>query len=297
VDVKGIILAGGNGTRLHPVTLGTSKQLLPVYNKPLVFYPLSVLMLAGVREVLLICSPDALAAFQRTLGSGAEFGLDISYSIQRELRGIADALIIGADHVGEDSVALILGDNIFYGHGLSDLLTEEAARVDGCTLFGYRVADPHRYGVGEADGAGRLLHLEEKPTRPRSDLAITGLYFYEPGVIDVAACVRPSARGELEITDVNRVYMEQRRARLVDLGRGFAWLDAGTPDALLQAGNFVQVLERRQGVSIACLEEVALRMGFIDSDACHKLGERMASSDYGRYVMEVARSEAGGAAR
>jgi glucose-1-phosphate thymidylyltransferase len=192
VDVKGIILAGGNGTRLHPVTLGTSKQLLPVYNKPLVFYPLSVLMLAGVREVLLICSPDALDAFQRTLGTGAVFGLDISYSVQPEPRGIVDALIIGAEHVGEDSVALILGDNIFYGHGLSDLLTQEAARVDGCTLFGYRVADPHRYGVGEADGAGRLLHLEEKPARPRSDLAITGLYLYEPGVIDVAArCVPP----------------------------------------------------------------------------------------------------------
>ncbi|MFD1148108.1 glucose-1-phosphate thymidylyltransferase RfbA [Saccharothrix hoggarensis] len=286
--MKGIVLAGGSGTRLHPITQAVSKQLLPVYDKPMVYYPLSVLMLAGVREVLLISTPVDLPLFRRLLGDGSQFGLEISYAEQAHPNGLAEAFVIGADFVGEDDVSLVLGDNIFYGQGFSKLLQHHAATLDGCVLFGYPVKDPERYGVGEVDADGRLVGIEEKPARPRSNKAITGLYFYDNQVVDIARTLKPSSRGELEITDVNLTYLREGRAQLVDLGRGFAWLDTGTHDSMLEAGQFVQVLEHRQGVRIACLEEIALRMGFISADECYALGEKLAKSGYGQYVMNVA---------
>ena len=291
--MKGIILAGGSGTRLHPITRAVSKQLLPVYDKPMVYYPLSVLMLAGIREILVISTPVDLPLFRRLLGTGEELGLDIGYAEQPQPNGLAEAFIIGRDHVRSQSAALVLGDNIFYGHGLAELLQREASAVDGCTLFGYEVGDPERYGVAEATADGRLLSIEEKPARPRSSTAVTGLYFYDSDVVDIAASLTPSARGELEITDVNRAYLDKGSARLVQLGRGMAWLDTGTQDSLIQAGQFVQVLEHRQGVRIACLEEIALRMGYIDAAQAYRLGEALGKSGYGRYVMEVARSFGG----
>lgn len=287
--MKGIILAGGSGKRLQPITRGVSKQLLPVYDKPMVYYPLSVLMLSGIREVLLISSPGDLPGFRRLFGDGSHLGLTIDYAVQESPRGIPEAFLIGARHIGDGPVALVLGDNIFHGAGLSALLQEKTDSVRGCTLFGYRVSDPERYGVGETDGSGRLVSLEEKPRYPRSDLAITGLYFYDSQVVDISRSLSPSSRGELEISDINRVYLEQRRARLFELGRGFTWLDMGTHDALLQAGNFVQIMEQNQGVRIASLEEIALRMGFIDADACYRLGEQQEATDYGRYVMNIAK--------
>ncbi len=286
--MKGIILAGGSGTRLHPITRAVSKQLLPVYDKPMIYYPLSVLMLAGIRDILIISTPVDLPLFRRLLGDGSDLGLSISYAEQPQPNGLAEAFIIGREHVGADHAALVLGDNIFHGQGLAELLQHEVARLDGCTLFGYQVSDPERYGVAEADAAGRLLSIEEKPARPRSSRAVTGLYFYDNDVLDIAASLIPSARGELEITDVNRAYLDKGAARLVNLGRGMAWLDTGTHDSLLEAGQFVQVLEHRQGVRIACLEEIALRMGFIDAAQAHRLGEALGKSGYGRYVMEVA---------
>ncbi|MCX5527376.1 glucose-1-phosphate thymidylyltransferase RfbA [Streptomyces bobili] len=291
--MKGIILAGGSGTRLHPITVSVSKQLLPVGDKPMIYYPLSVLMLADIREILLICTERDLEQFRRLLGDGSQLGLRIDYAVQNRPAGLADAFVIGADHVGDDDVALVLGDNIFHGHHFYDLLQSNVRDVQGCVLFGYPVEDPERYGVGETDASGQLVSLEEKPLRPRSDLAITGLYLYDNEVVDIAKNLRPSARGELEITDVNRNYLARGRARLVDLGRGFAWLDAGTPESLLQATQYVRTLEERQGVRIACVEEVALRMGFIDADMCHRLGEQMSQSGYGRYVMAVAREFSG----
>ncbi|WP_018723044.1 glucose-1-phosphate thymidylyltransferase RfbA [Salinispora fenicalii] len=286
--MKGIILAGGSGTRLHPVTLALSKQLLPVYNKPMIYYPLSVLMLTGIRDILIISTPRDLPLFERLLGDGSRFGLSISYAAQPVPRGLADAFIIGAEHVGSDPVALILGDNIFHGYRFSERLQAESRDIDGCVLFGYQVTDPQRYGVGETDATGRLISIEEKPRAPRSNRAITGLYFYDNDVVDIAKNVRPSARNEIEITRVNQVYLERGKARLVDLGRGLAWLDAGTYDSLLQASHYLQTLEQRQGIHIACLEEVALRMGFIDAEACHALGTELAHTDYGRYVLNVA---------
>ncbi len=284
------MLAGGSGTRLHPITQAVSKQLLPVYDKPMIYYPLSVLMLAGIREVLVISTPHDLPLFRRLLGDGAQWGMELSYAEQAEPNGLAEAFIIGADHIGADDVALVLGDNIFYGHGFSGQLQKLTAGIDGCVLFGYPVRDPQRYGVGEVDNAGMLLSIEEKPANPRSNQAITGLYFYDRDVVEIAAGLQPSARGELEITDVNLHYLANGKARLVDLGRGFAWLDTGTHDSLLEAGQYVQVIEHRQGIRVACLEEVALRMGFIDADACMALGTTMAKSGYGQYVMSVARS-------
>ncbi|WP_447004554.1 glucose-1-phosphate thymidylyltransferase RfbA [Saccharothrix isguenensis] len=286
--MKGIVLAGGSGTRLHPITQAVSKQLLPVYDKPMVYYPLSVLMLAGVREILLISTPIDLPLFRRLLGDGSQFGLSIEYAEQAHPNGLAEAFVIGADFVGEDDVSLVLGDNIFYGHGFSKVLQHNAATLDGCVLFGYPVKDPERYGVGEIDADGRLVSIEEKPAQPKSNKAITGLYFYDNAVVDIARSLKPSSRGELEITDVNLAYLRDGRARLVDLGRGFAWLDTGTHDSMLEAGQFVQVLEHRQGVRIACLEEIALRMGFITADQCYTLGEKLAKSGYGQYVMNVA---------
>ena len=295
--MKGIILAGGSGTRLHPITLAVSKQLLPVYDKPMIYHPLSTLMLAGIREILLISTPADLPGFRRLLGDGQDLGLEITYAEQPSPDGLAQAFVIGADHVGDDTAALVLGDNIFHGPGFSGLLKQSIAGIadgaDGCVLFGYPVKDPQRYGVGEADEHGRLVSVEEKPEHPRSDRAITGLYLYDNEVVEIAAALRPSRRGELEITDVNRTYLERGRARLVDLGRGFAWLDTGTHDSLLEAGQYVQILEHRQGIRIACLEEVALRMGYIDADACFELGARQAKSGYGEYVMQVAKAFAG----
>jgi glucose-1-phosphate thymidylyltransferase len=297
MPMKGIILAGGSGTRLHPITRAVSKQLMPVYDKPMVYYPLSVLMLAGIRDVLVISTPQDLPAFQRLLGDGGELGLRIGYAEQPEPNGLAEAFVIGADHVGSDSAALVLGDNIFHGPGFSGLLQRTIADIGagdaGCVLFGYPVRDPQRYGVAEADADGRLVSIEEKPAHPRSNRAVTGLYFYDNDVVEIAAGLTPSARGELEITDVNRAYLERGRARLVDLGRGFAWLDTGTHESLLEAGEYVRVLENRQGVRIACIEEIAMRMGFIDAPACYALGERQAKSGYGEYVMDVAKSFAG----
>jgi glucose-1-phosphate thymidylyltransferase len=288
--MRGIILAGGSGTRLHPITQAVSKQLLPVYDKPMVYYPLSVLMLAGIREVLIISTPIDLPMFRRLLGDGSQLGLRIEYAEQAEPNGLAEAFIIGADFIGDQDVALVLGDNIFHGQGFAKQLQAHASPLDGCVLFGYPVKDPERYGVGEVDASGTLISIEEKPEKPKSNKAITGLYFYDNDVVRVARSLTPSARGELEITDVNLHYLRQGRAKLIDLGRGFAWLDTGTHESLLEAGQFVQVLEHRQGVRIACLEEIALRMGFIDADACYALGHSMGKSGYGQYVMEIARS-------
>jgi len=290
--VKGIVLAGGSGTRLHPLTQAISKQLLPVYDKPMIYYPMSVLMLAGITDILVISTPADLPMFRRLLGDGKELGLALSYAEQAEPNGLAEAFVIGAEHVGDDTVALVLGDNIFYGPGFSKTLQHHAATVDGCVLFGYPVKDPQRYGVGEADEQGNLISIEEKPAVPRSNRAITGLYFYDNDVVSIARGLTPSARGELEITDVNAEYVRRGKALLVDLGRGFAWLDTGTHDSLMEAGHFVQVLEHRQGVRIACLEEIALRMGYIDAQACAELGARLAKSGYGEYVMSVASSVA-----
>jgi glucose-1-phosphate thymidylyltransferase len=286
--MKGIVLAGGTGSRLFPVTRALSKQLLSVYNKPLVYYPLSVLMLAGIRDILVISTPTAVPLMRDLLGDGSQLGLRLTYTVQDEPRGIADAFRIGADHIADDDVALILGDNLFHGAGFARRLQECAADPGGCTLFGYPVSDPERYGIGEVDRDGMLVSIEEKPLRPRSNNAITGLYFYDNEVVDISRRLSPSARGELEITDVNLEYLKQGRARLIRLSRGNTWLDCGTHDSLLAAGQYVQVIEKRQGVRVACLEEIALRMGFIDADACYRLGEQMAQSEYGRYLTEIA---------
>ncbi|KFZ82930.1 glucose-1-phosphate thymidylyltransferase [Amycolatopsis sp. MJM2582] len=289
--MKGIVLAGGSGTRLHPITQAISKQLLPVYDKPMIYYPISVLMFAGIREILIISTPVDLPHFRRLLGDGSQFGLSFSYAEQAAPNGLAEAFVIGADFVGDDDVALVLGDNIFYGQGFSSRLQAAATALDGCVLFGYPVKDPQRYGVGEIDADGKLLSIEEKPEKPKSNKAITGLYFYDNQVVEIARDLKPSPRGELEITDVNLTYLRQDRATLIDLGRGFAWLDTGTHDSLLEAGQFVQVLEHRTGVRIACLEEVALRMGFIDAEQCFALGAKLAKSGYGEYLMNVARTQ------
>lgn len=295
--MKGIVLAGGSGSRLHPVTFAVSKQLVPVYNKPMIYYSLSVLMLAGITDILIITTPSDKPAFQRLLGDGSWLGIRLGYAEQAEPNGLAEAFLIGEHHVGADSVALILGDNIFHGPGFSRLLQSRTGDLKGCLLFAYPVSDPHRYGIGEIDGEGNLLSIEEKPREPRSNRAITGLYFYDNDVVEIAKGLVPSARGELEITDVNQVYLERGRAKVIDLGRGFAWLDTGTHESLLEAGQYVQMLEERQGVRIGCLEEVAFRMGFIDAEQCYRLGERVAKSGYGEYVMEIARTTGGGAAR
>jgi glucose-1-phosphate thymidylyltransferase len=287
--MRGIILAGGAGTRLHPITRAVSKQLLPVYDKPMIYYPLSVLMLAGIREILIITTPHDQEQFIRLLGDGSDLGIDLSYATQPEPNGLAEAFLIGRDHIGAESAALVLGDNIFYGHLLGRTLSEASSLTKGCRLFGYQVRDPERYGVATADDDGRLISIEEKPLQPTSNLAVTGLYFYDNDVCDIAADLSPSQRGELEITDLNNVYVERGTAELVDLGRGTAWLDTGTHDSLLEAGQFVQVLEHRQGVRIACLEEIALAQGFIDGNQALALGEALAKSGYGQYVMEIAR--------
>ncbi|EIE98967.1 glucose-1-phosphate thymidylyltransferase RfbA [Saccharomonospora glauca] len=286
--MKGIVLAGGNGTRMHPLTLATSKQLLPVYDKPMVYYPLSVLMLAGLRDILIISNPETLPVLRALLGDGSRFGLNFSYAEQKEPRGIAEAFLIGEKFLDGGPSALILGDNLFHGAGFPKLLRSARRELDGCTLFGYPVSDPGRFGIGEVDAEGNLVSLEEKPSKPRSDNAIVGLYFYDSEVVDIAKELTPSARGELEITEVNQVYLKQGRAKLIRLGRGYTWLDAGTHDSLLSASQYVQTIQHRQGVQVACLEEIALRLGHIDSQRCYELGERMKNSDYGRYLMQVA---------
>ncbi|MEQ3549124.1 glucose-1-phosphate thymidylyltransferase RfbA [Pseudonocardia nematodicida] len=290
--MKGIVLAGGTGSRLFPVTKAVSKQLLPVYDKPMIYHPLTTLMLAGVREILLISTPHDLPGFQRLLGDGTHLGLQITYAEQPHPNGLAEAFLIGADHVRDGPSALVLGDNIFHGGSFGDLLRRRAHDVangtHGCVLFGYPVRDPERYGVGEADPDGTLISIEEKPAKPRSDRAITGLYLYDHTVVDIAATITPSTRGELEITDINRTYLAQGRAHLQDLGRGFAWLDTGTHESLIDAGQYVRTLENRQGIRIACIEEVALRMGWITPAQCRALGEAQAGSGYGEYVVTVA---------
>jgi glucose-1-phosphate thymidylyltransferase len=286
--VKGIVLAGGSGTRLYPATLGVSKQLLPVYDKPMVYYPLSTLMLAGIREVLLISTPDDAPAFQRLLGNGERIGLDVQYAVQPRPEGIAQAFLIARGWLAGSSVALALGDNVFFGHGLSELLQAAAGRADGATVFGYWVGDPERYGVVEFDAEGRARSIEEKPKVPRSNWAVTGLYFYDGGVVDVAASLRPSARGELEISDVNRAYLARGALRVERLGRGYAWLDTGTHEALLQAHNFIHAVQERQGLMVACLEEIAFRMGYLGRDQLLRIAHGMDKNAYGRYLLGIA---------
>jgi len=288
--MKGIILAGGTGSRLYPVTTVVSKQLLPVFDKPMIYYPLSALMLAGIRDILIISTPQDKPLFQRLLGDGADIGLKFSYASQETPRGLADAFIVGREFVGEDSVALVLGDNIFYGHGLPELLAKAAARTSGATIFGYVVNTPEQYGVVEFGPDGRARSIEEKPTQPKSNVAVTGLYFYDNRVVDIAAKIKPSARGEIEITDVNNAYLDSGDLFVEVLGRGFAWLDTGTHASLVEASHFVQILEQRQGLRIACPEEIALRRGYISLDAFTKVAEKTAKSSYGQYLQSVARS-------
>ena len=287
--MKGILLAGGSGTRLHPITRGVSKQLLPIYDKPMVYYPLSTLMLAGIRDVLLISTPEDLGSYERLLGDGSDIGISIRYAEQPKPEGLAQAFLIGRDFVGDDAVSLALGDNIFYGHGLPEQLAAASSRESGATVFGYWVRDPERYGVVEFAPDGRVLSIEEKPEKPRSHYAVVGIYFYDNRVLDIAAALEPSDRGELEITDVNRTYLESGDLRVELLGRGVAWLDTGTHQSLLQAQTFVEAIQERQGLEVACIEEVAFRQGWIDAHALEALGAGMEKSGYGAYLVRIAR--------
>ena len=288
--MKGIILAGGTGSRLYPVTTVVSKQLLPVFDKPMIYYPLSTLMFSGIRDILVITTPHDQMLFQRLLGDGSDFGLNFSYAMQDKPRGLADAFIVGRDFIGSDSVALVLGDNIFYGHGLPELLMKASSRNSGATIFGYVVKTPEQYGVIELDSDGRPISIEEKPKHPKSNVAVTGLYFYDNKVVDIAADIKPSARGEIEITDVNDAYLKRNDLNVEVLGRGFAWLDTGTHSSLVEASHFVEILEQRQGVRIACPEEIALRQGYISLKQFYGAAQKCAKSSYGEYLISIYRS-------
>ena len=290
--LKGIILAGGSGTRLYPVTRAISKQMVPVYDKPMIYYPLSTLMLAGIRDILIITTPEDRPAFERLLGDGSWAGINISYAVQPKPEGLAQAFIIGADFVGNDRAALVLGDNIFYGHGLPEHLRAAAARKSGATVFAYHVRDPERYGVVEFDAKGRAVSLAEKPAQPKSNYAVTGLYFYDNSVLDIAASLKPSPRGELEITDVNKAYLKKGKLHVQTMGRGIAWLDTGTHEALLQASTFIQVIEERQALKVSCLEEIAFNKGWIDAKRLRALAEPMRKNEYGQYLLRVAEGRA-----
>lgn len=285
---KGIILAGGSGTRLHPITLGVSKQLLPIYDKPMIYYPLSVHMLAGIRDILIISTPEDIPSYQKLLGSGNQFGLSISYEIQEKPEGLAQAFLIGKKFIANDSVSLVLGDNIFYGQHFSDKLLQATSRNEGSTIFGYHVPDPERFGVVEFNNDMQAISIEEKPVKPRSNYAVTGLYFYDNNVVDYASELKPSKRGELEITDLNTKYLELEKLNTILLSRGFAWLDTGTHDSLLEASQFVQTIECRQGLKVACLEEIAYNQGWIDAESLMKQADRLQKTGYGRYLKKVA---------
>jgi glucose-1-phosphate thymidylyltransferase len=292
MNLKGLVLAGGSGTRLHPVTLGVSKQLLPVYDKPMIYYPLSTLLLTGIRDILLISTPVDLPQYQRLLGNGSQWGVSLTYAEQPRPEGLAQAFIVGKSFIGSDRVALVLGDNIFYGHGFPESLQQAAARDDSSTIFAYRVRDPERYGVVHFDMQGRALDIEEKPIKPKSHFAVTGLYFYTNDVVDIAATLKPSARGELEITDVNRVYLERKQLNVELLGRGIAWLDTGTHQSLLEAATFIEAIENRQGLKVCCPEEIAYRAGFIGAEQVAALANAYGKTGYGQYLAELLQDDA-----